>query len=81
MTGPRNRSRAVRFTLNIPSDVYLAHYEGSAQAVVVRCSDGRNIQFPANNLRQFVTRDGIRGTFEMEFDENNRFVSIRRVDG
>jgi len=80
LTGPRNYSRAVRFTLSIPGDVYLAYYDGTARAVAVRCSDGRNIQFAAKNLRQFVTRDGIRGTFEMEFDENNRFVNIRRVD-
>lgn len=80
MTGPRNDPRVVRFTLSIPGDVYLSYYEGSARAVVVKSSDGRNIQFPAKNLRQFVTRDGIQGTFEMEFDENNKFVNIRRVD-
>jgi hypothetical protein len=80
LSGPRNSRRVVRFTLRIPSDEYLAYYEGSARAVVVNSSDGRNIQFPAEHLRRFVTHDGIQGTFEMEFDEKNKFVNVRRID-
>lgn len=79
MTGPQNKPRRTRFALSIPGDVYLSYYEGAARAVVVNSFDGRSIQFPANLLRQFVTRDGIEGVFEIDFDENNKFVSIRRI--
>jgi len=75
----RDPTRVVRFALDIPGEEYLSYYAGAARAVAVRSLDGRNIQFPAGVLQQFVTRDGIRGVFEMEFDTNNKFMAIRRV--
>jgi hypothetical protein len=79
LAGGRDNSHVVRFALSIPSDVYLSYYAGTARAVVVKSFDGRNIQFPAGVVQQFVTRDGIQGVFEMDFDANNKFVSIRRA--
>ncbi len=73
-------ARKVRFSLHIPGDVYLAYYQGAARAVVVRTADGRTVQFPAEALRPFVTRDGIHGAFEMEFDAHNKLLDLRRVD-
>lgn len=74
-----DNSRRVRFSLSIPSDVYLSYYVGAARAVVVKSLDGRTIQFPAGILRKFITHDGIQGMFEMDFDANNKLVNIRRV--
>jgi len=79
LTNPQDDYRVARFPLSIPGDVYLSYYEGAARAVVVTSFDGRRIQFPAKVLRQFVTRDGIQGVFEMEFNENNKCVAIRRI--
>jgi len=79
LAGQEGNSNRVRFALNISQDELLSYYEGTARAVMVKASDGRNIQFPANVLQQFVTRDGIQGVFEMEFDKDNKFVNIRRV--
>ena len=73
------RPYRVKFTLNISQDVLLSYYEGAARYVVVTAMDGRTIQFPANILRRFVSGDGVRGIFEMEFDENNKFVDLRRI--
>lgn len=79
MTGGIENFRRVRFSLRISPDVYLAYYQGVASAVAVKSFDGRNIQFPAKILQQFVTREGVNGTFEMDFDANNKFVAIRRI--
>lgn len=79
MGKPQDDSRLATFALSIPGNVYLSYYEGAARAVVVTSFDGRRIQFPAKVLRQFVARDGIQGVFEMEFDENDKFVIIRRI--
>ena len=79
MTGQDAKSSRVRFALNIPQDVLLSYYEGTARRVVVQSLDGRRIQFPANVLRQFVAGDGIQGIFEMEFDADNKFVALHRV--
>ena len=69
----------VTVKLAISSDDYLAHYQGVAQAVVAQDEKGRNIRFPADILRSFVTREGIYGTFEISFDDNNKFKDIRKI--
>jgi len=38
------------------------------------------VQFPAAALRPHLRHDGIRGRFELEFDERRRFVALRRLD-
>jgi hypothetical protein len=76
-----NFPKRVRFALNIPHNALLSYYEGTARAVVVKSMDGRSVQFPANTLRQFVTDEGIQGIFEMDFDEYNKFIGVRRVGG
>lgn len=69
----------MRFSLAISSERYLAWYAGAASAVQVRADDGRTLRFPAAELRPFVTHDGIRGRFEIEFDDNHRLVGLRRL--
>lgn len=79
MSDIRDPSRVVRFALDIPGEKYLSYYAGAARAVAVTAFDGRSIRFPAGVLQQFVTREGIHGVFEMEFDANHKFLAIRRV--
>ena len=69
----------LRFRLTMPAELYLNYYQGKAQAVMVETLDGRTLQFPAQVLQRFVTHAGIHGLFEIEFDEQNKFVDIRRV--
>lgn len=71
--------RRVRFTLAISAEDYLAYYQGKARSISVIANDGRRIEFPAEHLRTFVMHDGVRGKFELVFDEGNRFVELRRV--
>ena len=66
--------------LVIAADEYLRVYAGSARQVSTISVDGRRVSFPANILRQFVTRDGIRGRFLIQFDNDNRFHSVRKLD-
>ena len=70
----------VCFFLNISSQRYLSYYQGVARKVVVNARDGRRIQFPAEHLRPFVTHDGIHGEFAMQFDEQNKFLGLKRID-
>ena len=71
--------KSARFTLEITADVYLAYYAGQARSISVVADDGRRIEFPAEHLRSFVTHDGIKGWFEIIFDEQNRFQSIKQL--
>jgi hypothetical protein len=70
----------IRFYLNISREEYLRSYKGSAHSVLVQSEDGRRVRFPAVNLRQFVTKDGIHGRFEMQLDEDNSLINICRLD-
>jgi hypothetical protein len=67
------------FHLRIAADQYLDYYRGTARYVVVRCSTGQTIQFPASLLQQFVTTEGICGQFVLTCDEQNRNSHLERL--
>jgi len=69
----------LRVVLKIPAYQVLYYYEGEVDTVAARTTDGRIVHFPANILRSLVQSDGVYGTFELVFDEHNKFVSISRV--
>jgi hypothetical protein len=68
------------FHLRITADQYLEYYRGTARLVVVRCTTGQNVQFPASLLQRFVMAEGIRGHFVLTCDENHRNSRLDRVD-
>ena len=67
------------FTINLSAEKYLQFYQGTAKFVVVKTDDGRTLKFPANNLQQFVTKDGVNGRFEIVFSDENKIVGFRRL--
>lgn len=72
-------SHCMRFRLAITADKYLAYYKGIARDIVVRSEDNRNIKFPADAIRKFLTHEGIIGLFEIQFDENNKLIKIIKI--
>ncbi len=72
-------NRYITVTLSISADQLQAYYAGAARSVAVRANDGRMIHFPVAILRPFVDRNGVRGRFQIEFDDNNKFVAIERL--
>lgn len=66
--------------LNISAEKLLAYYRGEVRAVRARASNGQTVQFPVSVLQKHVMQDGIHGLFRMEFDENNKFVRIERIN-
>jgi len=69
----------VRLQLHIPPERLLVWYRGAAAEVQATASDGRRVRFPARVLQPFVTRDGVHGAFVLRFDDQSRFVDIRRL--
>lgn len=67
------------FNLAITATEYLPYYQGIVKQVVVRAHDGRTLSFPAANLRRFVTANGVQGRFCLTVDDQNRLVSLERV--
>ena len=68
------------FYLRITADQYLDYYRGTARYVVVRCTTGQNVQFPASLLQQFVTSEGICGHFALSCDEHHRNSHLERLE-
>jgi len=68
------------FHLRITADQYLDYYRGTARHVIARCSTGQNVQFPASLLQQFVTKDGISGTFALTCDDQLRNSRLERLN-
>ena len=73
-------SSSIRFRLAISAEEYLAYYQGGAREVVVRSDDNRIVRFPASAIRKFVTHDGIFGSFEITYDENNKLIAIQPIE-
>lgn len=67
------------FDLAIPADEWLAYYRGAARHVVAAARDGRRVRFAAKHLQRFVTREGVRGTFEMVIDDQHDLVRFERL--
>ena len=70
---------SVTVDITLSADDYLRHYAGDARDVVARARDGRRVRFPAAILRRFVTRHGIRGSFQIQFSDEGKFLSIERL--
>jgi hypothetical protein len=71
--------RRFRFRLTFGREEYLAYYAGTARWVVARSYEGETVRFPASFLREFVSEDGVNGTFEMIVDGNDKLISIRKL--
>jgi len=68
------------FELDISQEQFLHYYKGNVSQVLVTSLDNIKIQFPAQFIQKFVTHNGIKGRFRIIFDENNKLVSLNRVN-
>lgn len=58
----------------------MKYYRGAARNVLIKDAAGFTLQIPAEILRPFVTREGVHGRFEMQVDDNGKFINISRGD-
>lgn len=65
--------------LSIPREKVLRYYEGSAQHVVATATNGQTVRFPASCLRPFITDDGVKGVFIIQFDEKGKLIKFDNV--
>lgn len=65
--------------LNIEASEYVRLYQGAVRDAIARSDDGRMVRFPAGILRPFVTHEGVKGCFSIEFDARGKFLAIRRI--
>lgn len=64
------------FSLNIPYQTFLSHYNGAASNVLVVTETGLRLQLPASRFRPFLSQIGLKGRFRLITDQNKKFVRL-----
>ncbi len=67
------------FSLNVSYERFLPFYQGQVDTVQVVDEVGRRIDIPAKHFRQFLTRDGILGKFELITQVDGKFITLNRI--
>ena len=65
----------------VSSDLYLAVYQGRANRILLRSSDGRKVSLPDARLQPYLTHAGIHGSFELEFSSDGKLLRLSRLTG
>ena len=68
-----------RFSLQLSKEQIEQYYRGDIGYVQVKDQTGREIRFPLDRIKPYITRDGIVGEFALRYDENNRFLSLEKI--
>ncbi len=66
--------------IKISADQYLSYYEGNVKNISARATDGRQVLFPANILKPFITTLGISGVFKLNYDSNGKLTNIIKLN-
>jgi len=72
-------SHNIQFSIKLSYEKYASFYRGEAQSVLAWANDGRKIQFPAEILKPYLTRDGINGVFIIYFDNQNKYKKLEKI--
>ncbi|TBU96049.1 DUF2835 domain-containing protein [Stutzerimonas kirkiae] len=59
----------------------LALYQGRANRILVRSREGKRVSLPAHHLRPFFAREGLYGSFVLDFSNEGELISLRRLKG
>ena len=73
--------KTYEFTADFDADQIRLIYSGAARNIMVTTSEGLRIELPAMRFRNFVTKDGLHGSFRLTTDDQNRFVDLERLGG
>lgn len=68
-----------RFSITVTPESWLEFYRRPNSKIVATDTHGRTIQLSARHFQRFVSRDGLRGMFELTLDENNDLIDLKKV--
>ena len=68
-----------QFTVSISPEAWLEFYRRPKSNIVATDIQGRSIQIAARHFQKFVTRDGIRGFFQLTLNDKNDLVDLKKV--
>ena len=65
--------------INLPREEYLRVYQDYIRQVKAVARTGESVRFPVSVLKPFVTEAGVRGTFKLSYDDDNKFQGMTRI--
>lgn len=71
--------KKLHLDIALSADEFLRVYQGTANRVLLRSREGKTVSLPAGRLQPFLTHEGIYGRFELNFDAQGKFISLRRL--
>ncbi len=69
----------LQLDISLPAEDFLRVYQGTANRVLLRSREGKSVSLPAGRLQPFLTHEGVYGSFELSFDADGKFISLRRL--
>lgn len=69
----------LQLDISLPAEEFLRVYQGTANRVLLRSRAGKSVSLPAGRLQPFLTHEGVYGSFELSFDADGKFISLRRL--
>lgn len=67
------------FSISLSSQQVMQYYQGKKNRVQVRTRDGQTMSLPYDILLNFVTREGIYGTFEISYGADGKLGDLRKI--
>lgn len=68
------------FRVNIPYQAFEQLYKTPNTVVKVRSESGQMLQLPAQRFVPFFSQLGVRGRFQLDLDDNNKFQQITLIN-
>ncbi len=69
----------VRFRIAISASQFLQYYQGAVDTIVIITAEGKSVQIPVGALLKFVDQSGVRGSFRLLYDNNNKLLRVERL--
>ena len=67
------------FSISLNSEQVLQYYKGKKNRVQVRTQEGLSMSLPYDILLQYVSREGVHGTFEISYSNDGKLGELRRL--
>jgi hypothetical protein len=72
-------SRQYQFNLILSVEKTESIYAGLARFILATDDTGLKLRLPAENFRQYVTQNGIRGRFQVDLDDDNKIKRLLKL--
>ncbi len=69
----------VRFRIAISASEFQQYYQGAVDTIIITTAEGKSVQLPVGALLKFVDHSGIRGSFRVLYDNNNKLLRVERL--